>query len=199
MSSIFIRSPSDSSRTGWLSRRRTSSRSTSSSCVACELRRVDAIDLLVQAERFGGGQVPPELVLLAHHQREAAAIGVVALPGHVAEHAGLAGGGIDHAGEQLERRGLAGAVGAEEGDELALFDVEVDAADGLHLAVLAVEQPSKRGPQAFLLLINAVRLLQAADFDDRHRRPIIRRDESRSSTFGQEVAERTEIRVSVPR
>ena len=94
----------------------------------------------MEAERLGGGQVPPELVLLAHHQGEAAAVGVVALPGDVAQHAGLAAGGIDDAGEQLERRGLAGAVRAEEGDELALLDVEIDAADGLDLAVLAVER-----------------------------------------------------------
>ena len=48
-------------------------------------------------------------------------------------------------------------------------------------AILAVKQPLKRGPQAFFLLINAVRLLEPADFDDRHRWPIIRaerRDES---------------------
>ena len=151
ISSIFIRSPSDSSRTGWLSSRRTSSRSTSSSCVRSNCVGVDAIDLLMEAERLGGGQVPPELVLLAHHQGEAAAIGVVALPGDVAQHAGLAGGGVDHAGEQLERGGFAGAVGAEEGDELALLDVEIDAADGLDFAILAVEQPrnAARRPSFF--------------------------------------------------
>ena len=64
------------------------SRSTSSSCVLLELRRVDAVDLLMQAERLLRGQVPPELVLLPHHQGEAAAIGVLALPGDVAQHAG---------------------------------------------------------------------------------------------------------------
>ena len=146
ISSIFIRSPSESSRTGWLSSRRTSSRSTSSSCVLLKARRVDAVDLLMEAERLGGGQVPPELILLAHHEREAAAIGVLALPGHEAQHPRLAARGIDHAGEQLERRGFAGAVGTEEGDELARLDVEIDAADGLDLAILAVERARERPP-----------------------------------------------------
>ena len=46
---------------------------------------------------------------------------------------------------------------------------QVDAADRVHVAVLAVEQAAEGGPQAFLLLVNAVRLFQAADFDDCHR------------------------------
>ena len=60
MSSIFMRSPSESSRTGWLSKRRTSSRSTSSSCVWANCGGIDAVDLLMQAERFGGRKVPPQ-------------------------------------------------------------------------------------------------------------------------------------------
>ena len=134
-----------------------------------ELLRIDAVDLLVEPERFGGRQVPPELVLLTHHEREPAAIGVLALPRHVAQHAGFAGRGIDHAGEQFERRRFARAVGAEEGDEFAFVDIQVDAAHGLNVAVLAAEQSPKSGPQALFLLIDAVRLSQAADFDDGHR------------------------------
>ena len=78
-------------------------------------------------------------------------------------------GGSDDAGEQLERGGLAGAVGAEKGDELALLDRQIDAADGLDLAILAAEQPPHRGQQPFLLLIDAVGLRQPFDFDDGHR------------------------------
>ena len=167
ISSIFIRSPSDSSRTGWPSSCRTPSRSTSSSRVRSNCGRLDAVDLLVQAERFLRRQVPPELVLLPHHQGEAAAVGVFALPGHVAHHAGRAGGGRDDAGEQLERGGLARAVGAEKGDELALLDRQIDAADGLDVAILAAKQPAQRGPQPLFLLIDAVGLRQSVDFDDR--------------------------------
>ena len=126
--------------------RRTPSSSVSSSRRPLELRRLDAVDLLVQAERLGGRQVPPELVLLAHHQGEAAAIGVLALPGHVAQHPGRAAGGSDHAGEQLERRRLAGPVGAQEGDELALLDRQVDAAHRLDQPILPAEQPADRRP-----------------------------------------------------
>ncbi len=169
ISSIFIRSPSDNSRTGWPSSLRTSSRSTSSSRAPVELRRVDAVNLLVQAERLLRGQVPPELVLLPHHQGEAAAIGVFAPPGHIAHHPGRAARGIDHAREQFERGGFAGAVGPEKGDELAGLDRQVDAAHGLHLAIRAMEQPPHRGQQPLLLLIDAVGLGQAFDFDDRHK------------------------------
>ncbi len=73
-----------------------------------------------------------------------------------------------HAGEQLERGGLAGAVGPEKGDELALLDRQVDAANRLDVLVLAAKQPAHRGQQPFLLLINPVGLCQPADFDDRH-------------------------------
>ena len=168
ISSIFIRSPSDSSRTGCESRLRTPSISVNSSRVRSNCRGLDAIDLLVQAERLGGGQVPPELVLLAHHQGEAAAIGVFAPPGHEAHHPGRAAGGRDHAGEQLQRGGLAGPVGAQEGHELALLDPQIDAADRLDRAILAAEQPADGGGKPFLLLVNAVGLRQSFDFDDGH-------------------------------
>ena len=168
ISSIFIRSPSDSSRTGCDSRCRTPSRLGQFVAGAIEAGGLDAIDLLVQAERFGGRQVPPELVLLAHHQGEAAAIGVFAFPGHVAHHAGRAAGGRNHAGEELQRGGLAGPVGPEEGDEFALFDGQIDAAHGLDDAILPAEQPADRGEQPFLFLINPIGLRQPFDLDDRH-------------------------------
>jgi hypothetical protein len=58
-------------------------------------------------------------------------------------HRGGALGGTQQGGEHPERGGLAGAVRAEESDDLTLGDVEVDAVDGadllLLLAVLGVE------------------------------------------------------------
>ena len=174
ISSIFIRSPSDSSRTGWFNSRVTSSSSASSSRVRSK-RRLDAVDLLVQAERFVGGQVPPELVLLAHHQREAAAIGVFAFPGDMSHHAGRTGGGSNNARKELERGGLARPVGAEKGDEFALLHRQVDAADGLDRAVLAAEQSADRGQQPLSLLVDAIRLGQSLNFDDGHAGSIIGR------------------------
>ena len=38
----------------------------------------------------------------------------------------------DEARDRLEQRRLAGAVGAEQGDDLALVDLEVDAEEHLH-------------------------------------------------------------------
>ena len=52
-----------------------------------------------------------------------------------AEHLDLAGGGIAEALEHLDGRGLPGAVGAEEGEDPAARHLEVDAADGLDVAV----------------------------------------------------------------
>jgi hypothetical protein len=61
---------------------------------------------------------------------------VVPLAGNVeAVHAGGAGGGTRQRAEHVDRRALAGAVGAEEAEDLAAGDGERDAADGLDLAV----------------------------------------------------------------
>ena len=73
----------------------------------------------------------------------------------------------------------------KEGDEFAFLDIEIDAADGLDLAIFAVEEPAQCGPEAFFLLINSVRLLQAADFDNRHKRVIIRGSTACGQRHGQ--------------
>jgi len=129
---------------------------------------LDAVDLLVQAERLGGRQVPPELVLLAHHQGEPPPVGVFALPGEVAEDAGRPRRRGNHAGKELERGGLACPVRAEEGDELTLIHAKVDGPDRLDRAVLAAKQPDQRGPKPLFLLVHHVGLRESLDFDDRH-------------------------------
>ena len=48
----------------------------------------------------------------------------------VAEHGDRAAGRCQHAGDQVEGRALAGAVGADQGDDLAGLDVERDVVDG---------------------------------------------------------------------
>ena len=50
----------------------------------------------------------------------------------------------DHPADGPQRGGLAGAVGAEDDDDLALVDREVDAVQHLHRAVAAVHGPSAR-------------------------------------------------------
>ena len=47
----------------------------------------------------------------------------------------VAAGGVEHAGQGLEGAGLAGAVGAHQGDQFAFVDVEGDAAHRLDAAV----------------------------------------------------------------
>ena len=77
------------------------------------------------------------MVLLPHDQREPPTVGVLTSPGDVTHYVRFAGGGADDAREQFERGRLAGAVGAKKGDEFARFDLQVDRADRLHVAVLA--------------------------------------------------------------
>ena len=133
-----------------------------------ELLRIDVINMLMQPERLGGRQVPPELVLLAHHQGETAAIGVFAFPGHVADHRSRATGGGEHAGEQFQRGRLARPVGPEKGDEFARFDRQIDAADGLDGLDIAMKKPANGSPESLFFLKNAVRFRQLGDFDDWH-------------------------------
>ena len=52
--------------------------------------------------------------------------------------------GRDQAGDRLEQRRLAGAVGAEQRHDLALVDLEVDVEQHLHVAVADVEAPDEQ-------------------------------------------------------
>ena len=160
ISSIFIRSPSESSRTAWRVSCSTPRSSVSSASVLRNSAGGDRVDLAMELEAVGGGEVPPELVLLAHDQGELAAEPVGPLPGDEVEHPGLAAGGVDQPGEHLQRGGLARPVGAEEGHHLAGLDGEADAVDGADLAVLAAIEPADRPRHAFLLLEDAIGLGQ---------------------------------------
>ena len=46
---------------------------------------------------------------------------------------------MEQAGDGVQRGGLAGAVGADEGDDLPLIDLEGDALDGVDGAVIDVD------------------------------------------------------------
>jgi len=91
----------------------------------------------------------------------------VALPGAVAEHARLAGRRMDDPGQHLDQRRLAGPVGADQADDLALADGEADVLDGLAHDGFAHDQRAQRAPQPGLLAVHAEFLAQAADFDHR--------------------------------
>ena len=86
-----------------------------------------AVEAAEQRERLADGQLLGEARLL---QRDADAFpdgGVVAAPAQ-AEDLDLAGGRGEQPFEDLDRRGLAGAVGAEQAEALARLDGQVEAA-----------------------------------------------------------------------
>ncbi len=60
----------------------------------------------------------------------------------------LARGGVEQAGEHLQRGGLAGAVRAEKADDLAGLDRKADLLDGLDVVELAVEKAAHRRAEA---------------------------------------------------
>ena len=93
------------------------------------------------AQLRGEGQVPPDGHLAVERRRVGekpdAAPHLVRIARDVDPVDGhLAGGRQQHAAEDLQRRGLAGAVEAEKADDLAAIDREVEVVDGGVLAVV---------------------------------------------------------------
>jgi len=107
-----------------------------------------------------------ELVPIAHHERHPPQVVALALGRHVAEHRHLAAGGVEQAGEHLQRRRLARAVRAEEADDLARLDLERDAVDGADIAPPPPDETAQRRAQSSLALGDAEDLRQAGDVHD---------------------------------
>ena len=102
--------------------------------------RLDAAQIAAVADVFVDGEV----------WIEAEGLGEVAglrthLARRPAEDVGDAGGRFHHAGENLEGRGLARAIGADEAEDLARVDCKADAAHGLERAVALGEAASFNG------------------------------------------------------
>jgi hypothetical protein len=121
-------------------------------------RRRDAVQPGDQLERLGEGEVPPELAALAEDDADVERVALALPPGDQAVHFDLPGGRHQDAGQHLDRGGLAGAVGAEVADQLALLDVEADAVDRAGDGVLPGEEgahpaeearPPPRGTELF--------------------------------------------------
>ena len=72
---------------------------------------------------------------------------------------------MEQPGEHLQRGGLAGAVRAEEADDLAGLDLEGDPVDGAHLAVLAADEALDGSAKPRLPLGDEEGLVQAGDAD----------------------------------
>jgi hypothetical protein len=126
------------------------------------LRRRHLEDRAVELERIEHRDVPGQLVALAHDERHLAEECRFASPRHVAQDGHLARRREQQAGQHLQRRGLPGAVGAQEADDLAGLDVEVDASDGLHVARLPAHEADGGRAQARLALRDLVGLAEAA-------------------------------------
>ncbi len=110
---------------------------------------VDAEQPAREVAELADGQVVVEVRLLGQ-EPEALARGAA---GHgLAEDLGGAAGRGDEAHEDADRRGLAGAVGTQEAEDLAAPDKDVDPAQGYDLA------PAKR---------RSIGLLEVLDLDDR--------------------------------
>ena len=101
-------------------------------------------DGAVQGEALAQRQVPPQVAALPEHDADAP--GQVATLAHRVQtaHPGPAHGRHEHAGQHLDRGGLARPVRAEEADGLARRDGERHALDGRHpLAPSHHERPGQ--------------------------------------------------------
>ena len=88
----------------------------------------------VEAERLAHGQVGIEAAAL-QDDADPLAPGAAAVLRVLAQHRDLPAAALAVALEDLDRRRLAGPVGAEEGKDLARPHLEVDAANRLELAI----------------------------------------------------------------
>ena len=102
--------------------------------------RLDAAQIAAVADVFVDGEVGIE----AEGLRQVAGLRTH-LARRAAEDVGDAGGRFHHSGENLEGRGLARAVGADQAEDLARADFEVDSAHGFERAVALGEAASFNG------------------------------------------------------
>ena len=140
-----------------------------------ELRTLQSVDGPVALKGIGHGQIPDQLVAVAHDQRDLAQEIALASKGLETQDAHIPVTGIQQAGEHLQRRRLAGAVGPEEADDLAGLHVEGHCLHRLDVARAAVEQTLGGVPQAGLPLRYAVRLRQGFAVQGGHRDCDLRR------------------------
>ena len=129
------------------------------------LRLRNFVDGLVDQKGLDRGQVPQELLLLAHHQGEAAQVGRLAPVGGVAQDRSRPAGRVEQAGQDLEGGGLAGPIWPEKTDHLAGRDIERDLVNRLHGLVLAGEEGPQAAGQPRLLLVDLIVFGEVIDVD----------------------------------
>lgn len=128
------------------------------------------VDRGVDVQRVHRGQVPHELLLLAHDQRDLPQEVGLAVERGVANDFGPAAAGMDQPGEHLERGGLARAVRAEEPDDFAGADLEARLLDGFDVVVLAIKKVPHGAAQPRLFVRDAISLGELIRNDDGHGR-----------------------------
>ena len=99
------------------------------------------------AQDFAHGEERVEHQLLRHHAQPRAGGAIVAAD-VVAHDGDAATARAREAGEHRDQRGLAGAIGAQQGEELALFDVEADIVDGGERTIVLAHPFDMYGRQA---------------------------------------------------
>jgi hypothetical protein len=129
---------------------------------------VHVVDGAQQPETVHRRQVEPKLRFLPEYGAYAVAQLHAVARWIEAQHVHIAGGGEEYARQHLDRGGLAGAVRADERDDLALLHGEAHVAHGRNLLIVACEQRLQARPETFLLHARTVRFRKALHADRRH-------------------------------
>jgi hypothetical protein len=117
-----------------------SENASSSSVARClRSRRRHSEVAAVVVERLLAREEPVEVEVLRREPDREPRLGVV-VDGVVPEHADVAGGRLRQPGRAVDQRRLAGAVGAEQPEELARADLERDALERLGAGRVALDE-----------------------------------------------------------
>ena len=126
------------------------------------------VDLTEEVEGIYRGQVIPELGALPEDGADLEGERLPLPPGNMAEHGGFAGGGVEDAGEDLDRGRFTGAVGADEAEQFAFFHGEGQVAHGLKRLKSGPPQRGQRAAKARGLALGLECLAQIAHRDGGH-------------------------------
>ncbi len=127
-----------------------------------------------EVEGVAQRQVPPQLGALPEDDADVAGVAFAVLPRHEARDPDPPRGGPEDAGEDLDRGGLAGAVGPEVADEFAFPEREGDAVDRPRGDVAAGEEGAQAAEGTRDAFRAAELLDESVDFDGgsgHHRTP----------------------------
>ena len=129
----------------------------------------NVVDRAQQLERLAQRQIPVQLAALSEHDADVLGVGLTLLVRNEAGDADSPGCGHENTGQHLDRRRLAGAVGADIADDFARLKTKADALDGRLLLVFAREERAKRPAQPGLAFDRPEDLPKVDGLDDRHR------------------------------